>query len=51
MWATKNIKLNVSSPCLNERTSKELFAETTKGDKAVHLSRVNLDISIYNKVV
>ena len=32
MWATKNIKLNVSYPCLNERTSKELFAETTKGD-------------------
>ena len=31
MWATKNIKLNVSNPCLNERTSKELFAKTTKG--------------------
>ena len=32
MCATKNIKLNVRKPCLNERTSKQFFTEITKGD-------------------
>ena len=52
--ATKNIKLNIRKPCLNERTSKQFFTEITKGDIKIiqfQLSRVNVDIPICNKVV
>ena len=52
--ATKNIKLNIRKPCLNERTSKQFFTEITKGDIKIiqfQLSRINVDIPICNKVV